>query len=1152
MSEKEINEFEFKNLIPSFIPSTKHLFQHHLRSFNYLLSKKMPQIIHAKVNNTIISEVKPDFSIRYKAIRIKKPHICQNFITRRLFPNECRLREVTYSGSIEVDVEMVLDNEENGFCHPIKNLLIGEIPIMIGSDYCWLSEIDRDKRSEIQECELDPSGYFVIKGIEKVILMQEQLCRNKILVDADSKTGFLQVSCASATLETKSKISIIIKNNRLYLKSSSFTDLIPLFIIFKAVGLESDKEIVETIYPFLSDQERTKYSNIFENIAYLSFEYLIKHSIITQEDALEFLSNKIKYLFKVHEKKSLKKKIEEVQNILSKIILPHIKATARDYSHKINFFGLMTRRLLRQYIGINKIEEGQTDIRNDRDYLANKRIECAGDLLGLLFEDLFKRYNGEIKKELDKKFLRMKKKSTIFGEISNIIERMFRSDTITNGLVHAISSGNWSIKRFRVDRKGVTQLMNRINYLGAVGMLTRLESHIEKSRKVSGPRNLQCSHWGFVCPVDTPDGENCGLVKNIALLAKITTEIDDYSLLKQLDDLGLIELGIFKMKEMRYNEDLWAIVLNGRIIGGITDCETFSNEFKKMRRIGKINKYVSIFEDRQDRIIDIWTDAGRMVRPLVNYNELKKNSQKFFDTLKKFSYPTKDIKQNENLINELLNLGIIDYLDVNELNNCNISFSPLESNEKTTHFEFSYDIILGALAGMIPYPQHNQSPRNTYQCAMGKQALGISGYNHKNRVDTVQYNMIYPQKPLVKTNTLELLQFAQLPAGMNATIAIMSFSGYDIEDAVVINKGSIQRGFGRAIVSKSVSVNFEGGLHQGDFLVETREDKDGIVKIGTELKKGDILVNRHTYVAMDDATNGREANPRAEKYKKKEKGRVQNVYLTSTGEYYLYTKLKISHLRIPEVGDKFSSRHGQKGVIGLRVSQSDLPFSETGWSPDLIMNPHGFPSRMTVGKLLELISSKASALEARIFSGTAFEDKELCIKCKKKCQCKDVTKNMGEILLKYGYNYKGTEILLSGSSGEYIKGYVFCGPVYYQRLKHMVADKIHARARVRKKLLTRQPLEGRAKEGGLRLGEMERDCLLAYGASDILIERFLLSSDEYMCPVCEACGSIVCDGSCQKKRAKVKKVRMPYPTKLLMQELISMNIMPKIKLVKDN
>jgi DNA-directed RNA polymerase III subunit RPC2 len=1180
------------DLLSEFVPNSRELLSHHISSFNYLISTSFPKIIGARVNNTIVSEVNPLFSICYKNIRLRKPDITENFTTRKMYPNECRLRDMTYAGALEVDLEIRFDDPNLGFRQLQRNLTIAKLPVMIGSQFCWLSEKNDEKAlAAVQECPYDPQGYFVIKGVEKVVLMQEQLCRNKILVDEDHKTGLLQASCASATLETKSKIAVILKNHRVYLKSSSFKELIPISVIFKAYGVESDKAIISYLDPFLNSIEAEKHFPLLESVLSLTLEPLVKHSVLTQEDALVFLSTRVKYLFKMETEKSSGQKVQEVKEILQRIILPHIYVHQQNYTHKINYIALMTRKLLRGFLGLDRKEEGQTDVRNDRDYLGNKRVECAGDMLGLLFEDLFKRFNGELRKEVDKFFLKSGKKTKIEESMDSFIRMVCSSDTITNGMVHAISSGNWTIKRFKVDRKGVTQLLSRINYIGALGMLTRLESHIEKSRKVSGPRSLQCSHFGYICPVDTPDGENCGLVKNLALLAKVTTASEDVVLLKKLYNLGMKELGLFQITEMNTNCKMWIVLINGKVSGGIENASRFIESFKDLRRKGSVDPFVSVFEDPIDRVIDIWSDAGRLVRPLINIKELGKNFEKVKQIFESFSSHLKQkkvnlkidevIKEPETLIksksrrgqknlpstpnnfqkpkvesykqgqfkDSLLALGVIEYLDVNELNNCNIAFSLSQATTNSTHVEISVDTLLGVIAGTIPFPHHNQSPRNTYQCAMGKQALGVSGLNLNQRIDTVMYQLVYPQKPLVESRTSRISGYDKLPAGQNATIAVMSYSGFDIEDAVIINKASIERGLGRAILSKKVVVDFEKGiLDEGDIIVATDTNPDGIVDVAQRLNKESIIVNKHV---VSKTAEGKTVLPQSVRYKGGAHGTAQRVILTSSGEKYLLAKVLVSQIRTPEVGDKFSSRHGQKGVMSIKVAQTDLPFSETGWVPDIVMNPHGFPSRMTVGKLLELLAGKAACLNGDIRDGSAFQDKLPCEKHLNQstpCECKNVVKEMGEVIQKHGFEFMGTEVLISGTTGEYIKGYIFSGPVYYQRLKHLVADKIHARSTGKKTFLTRQPLEGRAKEGGLRLGEMERDCLVAYGATEILVERFLYASDVYYCPVCQNCKMISCNGSCVSPKALISRVRMPYPFKLLIQELFSMNIVARINL----
>jgi DNA-directed RNA polymerase III subunit RPC2 len=481
-------------------------------------------------------------------------------------------------------------------------------------------------------------------------------------------------------------------------------------------------------------------------------------------------------------------------------------------------------------------------------------------------------------------------------------------------------------------------------------------------------------------------------------------------------------------------------------------------------------------------------------------------------------------------------------------------------NSETTHLEIAPFSILGVVTGLIPYPHHNQSPRNTYQCAMGKQAIGSIGYNQLNRVDTLLYLMVYPQQPLVKSVTIELSNYDKLPAGQNASVAIMSYSGYDIEDAIILNKASLDRGFGRCMVIRRYETdlkkypNLSEDLIRGPMASEKDTfhkrkqshmdkklhavDKDGLPFIGEKLVNGDIYVNKYSPQIKNDLSNGGDVQytHTPSVYKSATPSHIDRVLITTNPEDPKLLKVIMRQTRRPELGDKFSSRHGQKGVVGLIVNQEDMPFGEGGWCPDLVMNPHGFPSRMTVGKLIELIAGKSALFDGKLKYGTAFAG--------------DRVEDIGKILIQNGYSLTGKDFLYSGITGEPIPCAVYSGPIFYQRLKHMVVDKMHARARGPKATLTRQPTEGRSRDGGLRLGEMERDCLIGYGASCLLLERLMISSDLFMASICSSCGFLAYHNLCNycNDSSNVFAIKLPYAFKLLTQELLSMNIKTKFKL----
>jgi DNA-directed RNA polymerase III subunit RPC2 len=428
---------------------------------------------------------------------------------------------------------------------------------------------------------------------------------------------------------------------------------------------------------------------------------------------------------------------------------------------------------------------------------------------------------------------------------------------------------------------------------------------------------------------------------------------------------------------------------------------------------------------------------------------------------------------------------------------------------------------------------------------MGKQAMGALGYNQMERFDTLLYLLVYPQQPMVKTRTIEMINFEQLPAGQNAVVAVMSYSGYDIEDALILNKASLDRGFGRCMVMKKFGTTLRkypnGSFDRvvasqpGDPATAAYQrfevlDVDGIGSPGERLVSGQCYVNKQS-----PSGGTGEYKSAGLSYRGPLPSYLDKVMLTTT-EDQVTIKALIRQTRRPEIGDKFSSRHGQKGVCGLIVPLADMPFTDRGIVPDIIMNPHGFPSRMTVGKMLELLSGKAGVLHGQRQYGTAFGGSRV--------------EDMQELLIAHGFHPSGKDYVTSGITGEPLQVYIFMGPVFYQKLKHMVLDKMHARARGPRAVLTRQPTEGRSREGGLRLGEMERDCLIGYGASAMLVERLMISSDAFEVAVCEGCGLLGYAGWCNrcKSSGRVSKIKIPYACKLLFQELQSMNIVPRLTL----
>jgi len=1003
----------------------------------------------------------------------------------------------------------------------------------------------------LKECPYDPGGYFIVKGVEKAILIQEQVVKNRIIIEQNAK-GDASASITSSTHERKSRCVIFIKKGKMYIQHNKFVEDLPIVVVLKAMGIQSDMEIVQLVG---SEPE------IQDSLA-LSLEESVKHGIFTQMQALKHMGNKVKKDIGgvIFSWKKPQTPEDEARDILANVILSHIPVPNFDFREKFMYIGYVVRRILLVHMGKAKYD--------DKDYYGNKRLELAGNLLSLLFEDLFKHFNTDLRRQADR-VLSKPNQAQAFDVVKCI-----RPDLITMGMQTAISSGNWALKRFRMDRQGVTQVLSRLSYISALGMVTRVNSQFEKTRKVSGPRSLQPSQWGMLCPADTPEGEACGLVKNLALSAHITTDEESAPIERLCRDLGVEDVNLLTGHEI-HSSSAYLVFLNGLILGAHTQPNTLVKHLRAVRRQGQAGEFVSLYLDQGAKSVNISTDGGRVCRPLIIVDEVTS-----LPRLKQFHVEALVLGTMH--IRDLLQQGIIEYVDVNEENNCLIAVTErdLEVARKQkklkkkrgmayTHLEIDPLTLLGVVAGLIPFPHHNQSPRNTYQSAMGKQAMGTIALSQYARMDGLIYTLVYPQKPMAKTRTMDIINFDNIPAGQNACIAVMAYSGYDIEDAIILNKASIDRGFGRCIVLKKQQTSikryangtmdrtcgppdpsaFPDGVEDSRYARYKAIDNDGICMVGEKLSNGSIMINKEVpsettdFTLQGGATNTAMISykPQMLSYKNTTPSYVDKVLITSNENDFFLVKIMVRQVRRPEVGDKFSSRHGQKGVTGLIVPQVDMPFNDWGHPPDLIMNPHGFPSRMTVGKLLELLVGKAGLFEGRQAYASAFGEE---------FNSADTPSAASEALIRNGMNYTGKDILYSGTTGQPLDVYIFSGPIFYQKLKHMVLDKMHARARGPRATLTRQPTEGRSRDGGLRLGEMERDCLIAYGASNLVMERLMHSSDAFKANVCSGCGLLQYQNWCQFCRSgeKVVDMYLPYACKLLFQELQSMNVLPRLRL----
>ncbi|KAM0801195.1 putative DNA-directed RNA polymerase III subunit RPC2 [Usnea florida] len=1112
------------NLLPAFL-KVKGLVKQHIDSYNFFVDVDLKRIV--KANQTILSDIDPKFYITYTNIYVGRPtrhdedspDMSRAKWTSTVTPNECRLRDTTYSAPILVDLAYWRGVREVRR----KGIVIGRLPVMLRSSRCILSNNSENDMGRLQECPLDPGGYFVINGTEKVILVQEQISKNRVIVEKGTKHGIVQASVTCSTHERKSKTYVVMRHDRIYLKHNFLNEDLPIVLVLKALGIHSDHEIM-----LLTAGHDASYQDTFA----VNFEECAKLGINTQHEALEYIGLKIQIKGRIASPDLRRKYSQEAVEALSNVVLNHVPVHGLDFRPKALYVAVMVRRTLMAF--------HDSALVDDRDYYGNKRLELAGQLLSLLFEDLFKKYNHDIKIAIDK----VLKKPVRTEEFDALRYLTMQQNHITAGIQRAVSTGNWDLRRFKMKRAGVTHVLSRLSYISALGMMTRISSQFEKTRKVSGPRALQPSQFGMLCPSDTPEGEACGLVKNLALMTHITTDDEQGPVKRLVFALGAQDITVVNGTDI-YGDGAHIVFINGTPVALTHHPRHFITSFRKLRRSRRVSEFVSIALNGHQSAVHIGTDEGRICRPLIIVEKGKS---------KVTARSLQALRKGKIGFDDFLSRGLVEYLDVNEEDDSNIAMDESNVNQTTTHLEIEPFTILGAVAGLIPYPHHNQSPRNTYQCAMGKQAIGAIAHNQFTRIDSILYLLVYPQKPLVKTRAIELIKYDKLPAGQNAIVAVMSYSGYDIEDALVLNKASCDRGYARCQVFRKYNTilrKWPNGLEErvGDPHFENGWpvkrhailDEHGLAQVGEKISHGDVYIMKQTPVNPHASSIGSEWGRGEYKdapmtYRLPDPSYIDKVLVSIMESDHKIIKVQTRQTRRPEVGDKFSSRHGQKGVVGLIAEQVDMPFTDEGIVPDIIMNPHGFPSRMTVGKMLELVSGKAGVLAGDLQYGTAFGGSKV--------------EDMGDILIKHGFSYGGKDFVTSGITGESLPAYVFFGPIYYQKLKHMVMDKMHSRARGPRATLTRQPMEGRSRDGGLRLGEMERDCLIAYGASQLLLERLMLSSDAHVVDICATCGMMGYSGYCQscKKTEGMTKMTIPYAAKLLIQELLSMNVVARVGL----
>lgn len=1313
--------------------SSSRLVRHQIESYNNFINLQMQETIRM-FNNVKIRSVKDynpekdlyglEIEVNFESLKIYPPQIYENNgATKMMLPMEARLRNFTYASNMTINVAVkytirdTLDMDQpRVITKVIPKVNIGKIPIMVKSSICVLTQNPQLDPTDVGECEFDHGGYFIIKGSEKTVLPQERAAQNSVYC-YDGKNA----SRCSWYAEIKSipdykcispkqiEIEVASKNNGygypLKVVIPRVREPIDLFVLFRALGVISDKNICEYIVLNITDSKQA------ELLKFLNASVVEANYCMTKEDALKHITSYVAFIPMNMDKDSgLKKKQDFTLEVLSNDLFPHCQTPEQ----KIYFIAYMANKLIQTALGWIKP--------NDRDSYVNKRIDLTGQLLNNLFRNYFNKLVKEMQKNVIKEINNGSWRSS--DDYENIISasnvcKIIKSTTIETGINRALSTGDFSIKQSNSSKVGVAQVVNRLTTAATLSHMRRINTPIDKSGELIDPRKLHGTTWGFLCPAETPEGQSIGVVKNISYLTHMTISTNSSSLYTYvapfMNDINTIKPGeaFNKVK----------VFVNGCWVGVTDDPMTLYESMKDKKYRGIINIYTSVVFDCKMMEIRICNDGGRMTRPLLRVKDGRALITK--DIIKQLS--DDEISWNDLLTNCKLDTSVIEYIDPEEQNFALIAlraknaYIQKDTRVQYTHCEIHPSTIFGVLASCIPFPEHNQAPRNTYQCAQGKQAMGIYATNFDKRCDKTAYVLSYPSRPLVDTRLMNWLDLVKIPSGQQIYVAIMSHTGYNQEDSVLVNQGSIDRGMFSTTIyhtekdeDKNIT-NFVSrtkpdpaktkGVKYGNY---DKINSQGFVPKNTMLEDHDIIMAKVTHIKdnRNDLTKSVKFEDQSKSFRTGgEEIYVDENYIGRNGDGYNFAKVRVRIHRKPVMGDKFcmtddhdvltnrgwvpiaevstsdmiaqlnrqtskleyvhpletlvfdhtgdmyeietqgvsqkvtlnhrmwikqrysqnyeliqakdiigkrvrfqgydletnecvesehccdeneithdfegkvyclrvpsevflvrrngkcsftgnSSRHGQKGTVGNIIPECDMPYTKNGLRPDIIINPHAIPSRMTIGQLKETLLGKVLVHLGMYGDGTSFGEL-------------DVT-TIAEQLQKLGYESYGNEVMYNGMTGEPIETNIFIGPVFYQRLKHMVNDKQHSRSIGPMVNLTRQPAEGRSRDGGFRIGEMERDVMIAHGMSRFCRERLYDVSDKYSVHVCKKCGMIAQynnSGIMQYKtegNSFVKLditvhncavcnnttdfayVEIPYAFKLLSQELQTINCVPRL------
>lgn len=1129
------------------------LVEHHLASFNAMLETSIPTFV--KVSNPYQLELKDNRFIRVyiggkdgSKISFEAP-IDEHGAP--IVPHACRLDNKSYTLTFRADIVFEYAFAEGApVTNTFENIVIGEIPLMLRSRPCYLTAMDG---YAVGECQYELGGYFIIDGKERVLLTQELLGNNMMYsgirnrssvtsenidektegegtadkfvqteafggdkevyvgiksISEDASKGpyshYLVFGPPSAALSNpkKEKPERQLNQRSLVITLPGFQDPVPVMSVFAALGVTTDHDLYDLILAGVPDADRSAYDSTIRQI-------ILSHA--------QFIKDVGSDLLLLERMTKRKYRSEVVQNIYE-LMFPHIEKSENP--------GTLLRRkayLLAQMVKMAIDVSLERKPPSDRDNIEYKRFNTSGDLMFQEFRRIYRETAQEMLLKLDSR-IQYERKTYEGRALANLVQRetigaYWKKYRIMNGFTKSFK-GQWG------GRDGIAQELSRLSYISYLSQLRRTSLQIDPSMNTAPPRRLYASQFGLLCPIDSPDGSGVGHLKALTILARVSNASPSSDVRKALSATKLVR-PIENIHPSTWIPVWTRVYVNSDLIGlCIGDTEDLHRRMVALRRRGELRFDVSLAWNRLENVYTITCDAGRPIRPVyregVTYEKLM------------------SAKKWEDLMN------LFDYVDATE---SGVSRFSLEPFHPTLQSEIHMSFCISPMSNLVPFLDHNPGTRNNFATAQQKQACAWYHTNYNKRFDTIASITVNPQKPLSHTWMYREIMGAGgcMPYGENAIVAFTVYGGHNQEDSVILNKAALKRGMFRTqyfhsydvrealldpSVKPPVSTLFANPVTNPKYVetVKRKEDvsyemldADGIIKLNSIIDEKTVLVGMVSPIV--DA-EGAEKGWRdvSELPKRGQHGRVDGIYRYSMSDGTNGVKIRIVEERSPKPGDKMASRHSQKGTVGQLMDEENMPFTANGMRPDIIFNPHGMPTRMTIGQLLEAMSNKLGLQLGTFIDATPFTTS------------KRVSDLRTEMILR-GFEPHGHETLYNGETGEMMQADIFMGPIYYQRLKHMVEDKINYRSTGPKTLLTHQPLHGRASGGGLAIGEMERDGMIAHGMSKFLHESFMDRSDG---------ADIQFDHTTGRFDTSPDTLSIPYAMSLFVKEIESCHIEVKL------